>query len=115
MDENHRLRGWPLRRFAVVEDSMRPSLRPGDGLLALRGGGVRRGQLRVFRDPTLPSRWLVKRVGDVRGAGRSATFEARSDNPDAPGVVDSRQFGWVPAAGSYRVVCTVERRGSGEG
>jgi hypothetical protein len=112
---NHPLRCWPLRRFAVVEDSMRPALGPGDGLLALRGGEPRPGQLRVFRDPTLPSRWLVKRVGDVRGAGRGATFEARSDNPHAPGVVDSRQFGWVPAAGSYRVVWTVARRGSGEG
>jgi hypothetical protein len=104
---NHPLRRWPLRRFAVVEDSMRPALSAGDGLLALRGGDPRRGQLRVFRDPTLPSRWLVKRVGDVRGAGRNATFEARSDNPKAPGVVDSRQFGWVPVAGSYRVLWTV--------
>jgi hypothetical protein len=86
---------------------MRPALRPGDGVLALRGGVVRRGQLRVFPDPTLPSRWLVKRVANVRGAGRDATFEAHSDNPQAPGVVDSRQFGWVPAAGSYRVVWTV--------
>jgi hypothetical protein len=104
---NHPLRRWPLRRFAVVEDSMRPALSPGDGLLALRGGGPRIGQLRVFRDPTLPSRWLVKRVGGVRGAGRNATFEAHSDNPRAPGVIDSREFGWVPAAGSYRVLWTV--------
>ena len=86
---------------------MRPALNPGDGVLALRGGDPRRGQIRVFPDPTLPSRWFVKRVGDVRGTGRCATFEARSDNPRAPGVVDSRQFGWVPAAGSYRVVWTV--------
>jgi hypothetical protein len=104
--ENHPLRRWPLRRFTVVEDSMRPTLSPGDGLLALAGTGPRSGQLRVFRDPTLPSRWLVKRVGEVYGA----MFEARSDNPDAPGVVDSRQFGWVPAAGSYRVVWTVRAR-----
>jgi hypothetical protein len=103
------VRHWPLHRFIVVEDSMRPTLGPGDGLLALRGGTARRGQLRVFRDPTLSARWLVKRVGDVRGVGRSAVFEARSDNPDAPGVVDSRQFGWVPAAGSYRVVWTVKQ------
>lgn len=89
---------------------MRPALRPGDGLLALRGGGPRRGQLRVFRDPTLPSRWLVKRVGGVRGSGRNATFEACSDNAQAPGVVDSRQFGWVPATGSYRVLWTVRGR-----
>ena len=87
---------------------MRPALHPGDGLLALRGGAPRRGQLRVFRDPTLSTRWLVKRVGDVRGARRGAIFEARSDNPAAPGVVDSRQFGWVPAAGTYRVVWTVK-------
>lgn len=85
---------------------MRPTLRPGDGLLALRCGAPHSGQLRVFRDPTLPSRWLVKRVGQVRGP----LFEARSDNPRAPGVVDSRQFGWVPAAGSYRVVWTVRER-----
>lgn len=89
---------------------MHPTLGPGDGLLALRGSALRRGQLRVFRDPTLPSRWLVKRVGDVCGAGSNARFEARSDNPNAPGVVDSRQFGWVPAAGSYRVVWTVRGR-----
>jgi hypothetical protein len=91
---------------------MRPSLGPGDGLLGLRCGRLRRGQLRVFPDPTLPTRWLVKRVGDVRGAGRAATFEARSDNPHAPGVVDSRRFGWVPAKGSYRVVWTVRRPGA---
>lgn len=89
---------------------MRPTLSPGDGLLALRGGGPRPGQLRVFPDPTLPSRWLIKRVGGVRGSGRSAVFEACSDNPNAPGVVDSRKFGWVPAPGSYRVVWTVPRR-----
>jgi hypothetical protein len=112
---NHPQRRWPLRRFAVVEDSMQPVLKPGDGLLALRGGVPRRGQLRVFPDPTLPSRWLVKRVGDVRGAGRSATFEACSDNPQAPGVVDSRQFGWVAATGSYRVLWTVRRREGRDG
>ena len=89
---------------------MRPSLNPGDGLLALSCRAPRRGQLRVFPDPTLPSRWLVKRVGDVRGRGRSATFEARSDNPRAAGVVDSRQFGWVPAAGTYRVLWTVRKQ-----
>ena len=92
---------------------MRPTLRPGDGLLAVPCTRVRRGELRVFRDPTLPTRWLIKRVGDVQGA----TFEARSDNPGAPGVVDSRQFGAVPAEGSYRVVWTVRapngRRESG--
>ena len=94
---------------------MRPTLSPGDGLLALRGGRLRRGQLRVFPDPTLPTRWLIKRVGGVRGTGRSAVFEACSDNAGAPGVVDSRKFGWVPAAGSYRVVWTVAHRDADAG
>lgn len=107
MRENHGLGSWPLRRFRVVEESMLPTLRPGDGLLAVRAGAPRTGQLRVFPDPTLPTRWLIKRVGSVRGRGRAATFEACSDNPHAPGVVDSRRFGWVSAAGSYRVVWTV--------
>ena len=43
------------------------------------------------------------------GTGSSAIFEARSDNPQAPGAVDSHEFGWVPAAGSYRVVRTIRR------
>ena len=38
---------------------MRPTLSPGDGLLTLRDDNPRRGQLRVFRDPTKSSRWLV--------------------------------------------------------
>lgn len=86
---------------------MLPTLAPGDGVLAVRGGAVRGDQLRVFPDPRLPSRWLIKRVGAVQGSGRAMTFEACSDNATAPGVVDSRRFGPVPAAGSYRVVWTV--------
>jgi hypothetical protein len=86
---------------------MHPRLGAGDGLLAMRVGGLRRGQLRVFRDPRLSSRWLVKRVGDVYRSDRGAIFEARSDNPQAPGAVDSHEFGWVSAAGSYRVLLRV--------
>ncbi len=91
---------------------MRPTLRPGDGLVGLRGGTPRTGQLRLFRDPRRSTRWLVKRVGDVYGAGPSTIFEARSDNPEAPGAVDSHELGWVPAAGSYRVVYTIRAPGN---
>jgi hypothetical protein len=86
---------------------MHPQLSPGDGLVALRGGEPSRGQLRLFRDPRLSTRWLVKRVGDVFDSAHGAIFEACSDNPRAPGAADSHEFGWVPAAGSYRVVWTV--------
>ena len=104
MGQNHASRRWPLRVFRVVEDSMRPALDPGDRLFAKQGGPLLRGQLRVFRDPRLSTRWLVKRVGDVFDSSHGTVFEARSDNPAAPGAVDSHEFGWVPAAGSYRVV-----------
>ena len=78
---------------------MLPTLKPGDGLLGVRTRRIRRGQVRVFEHPERPGFWLVKRVGDVRGEH----FEAVSDNPDA-GAVDSRRFGDVPIAGSYRLV-----------
>ncbi|VEG58404.1 putative phage repressor [Mycolicibacterium aurum] len=85
---------------------MYPTLRPGDGLVGLRGGTPRTGQLRLFRHPHKSTLWLVKRVGEVYGT----VFEARSDNPRAPGASDSHDFGPVSAAGTYRVVWTA--RGS---
>lgn len=54
--------------------------------------------------------WMVKRVGNITGSGPKATFEARSDNPAAPGTSDSRHFGPVNAANSYVVVKTFLRR-----
>jgi hypothetical protein len=110
VSRNHRPRLWPLRLFRVVDDSMRPALGPGDGLVAVRGGGLRRGQLRVFRDPRLSSRWLVKRVGDTHCSDTGVIFEARSDNPQAANAADSHEFGWVSAAGTYRVVWTVRAK-----
>lgn len=83
---------------------MLPTLRPGDWLVTMRGGSIRRGHLRVFRDPRLSTRWLVKRVGDVYTSAGGTIFDARSDNPSAPGSVDSDEFGPVSGAGSYRVV-----------
>lgn len=86
---------------------MLPTLRPGDGLLAIRWGTPKAGQLRVFPDPRSSTRYLVKRVGGVRRSASGTTFEALSDNAEAPGVIDSRRFGWVSAAESYRVIWTV--------
>jgi phage repressor protein C with HTH and peptisase S24 domain len=95
-------RAQSVRRFVVAEDSMLPTLRPGDGLLAVRCRRIRRGQLRVFEHPGRAGFWLVKRVGDVRGE----RFQALSDNPSAA-AVDSRRFGDVPIAESYRVIVRV--------
>jgi signal peptidase I len=94
-----------VRRFLVDETSMLPALEPGDGLFAIRSNRIRRGEIRVFEHPRRPGFWLVKRVGHVRGNG----FEAVSDHPES-GVIDSRTFGDVPIAGSYRVVLRLPRR-----
>ena len=85
---------------------MLPTLWPGDGLVAVRSGRIRRGEVRVFEHPDRPGFWLVKRVGHVRGD----RFEALSDHTIAA-AVDSRRFGDVPIAGSYRVVLRVPVRG----
>lgn len=78
---------------------MLPALGSGDGLIAIRSKRLRRGQIRCFEHPERPGFWLVKRVGDVRGE----TFQAVSDNRSTP-TVDSRRFGYVPVAGTYRVI-----------
>ncbi len=90
---------------------MRPALQPGDGLVAVRLGAPKVGQLRLFRDPRRSTRWLVKRVSAVYGDGRRTIFEFRSDNPDARGAVDSHELGWVSAAGSYLVIWTARAPG----
>jgi phage repressor protein C with HTH and peptisase S24 domain len=110
MRRNHPSEGWPLRVFRVTEDSMRPTLNPGDTLLALRGGRPRRGQLRLFPDPRMSTRWFVKRVGEVYRGERGTIFEAHSDNPEATGATDSAEFGPISAAGTYRVVWTERAR-----
>lgn len=94
-----------MKRFVVAEYSMVPALAPGDGVVAVRSGKVRRGQIRCFEHPDRPGFWLIKRVGDVRGD----RFEAVSDNP-AAGAVDSRRFGLVATNGSYRVAVRVPAR-----
>lgn len=83
---------------------MLPTLAPGDGLVGVRSRRIRRGEMRVFEHPDQPGFWLVKRVGHVR----ADHFEALSDNPRA-GAIDSRRFGAVPIAGSYRVLLRVPK------
>lgn len=89
---------------------MAPMLQPGDGLLAVRCGDAKPGQVRVFPDPRGRAMFLVKRVAAVHRGEAAARFEARSDNASALGVIDSRHFGPVPVSGSYRVVLAVRGR-----
>lgn len=109
-------RRWRSRRVVVRDESMAPTLRPGDVLLvdtsAYRRATPLPGEIVVCRDPQEPGRWLIKRVGAV-GVGR--TVRLLDDDPALPpelpeGTVflvsddrrvgrDSRRFGPVAFAG----------------
>ena len=83
---------FPLRRFRVEDDSMRPALEPGDYVLVNRWAYKFRppakGDLVVVRDPETPQRFLVKRVSDVPDATQ---IRVAGDNTDRSR--DSRAFG----------------------
>jgi len=100
------LRNVTPRRFVVADRSMEPALVDGQGLLAVRSGEARSGQLRCLEHPGEPGFWLVKRVDEVRSDG---TMTVRSDNESVT-TTDSRTFGAVPVDGSFRVVVRIPRR-----
>ena len=70
---------------------MRPTLLPGDRVVAVRCRRPQPGDLVVLPDPRLPARTLVKRVDAVGPGGVTVVGDA----PDAS--TDSRTFGPVPA------------------
>ena len=84
---------------------MEPSLVDGQGLLAWSSNRAGPGQLRCLEHPRRPGFWLVKRVEAVDGDD----MIVMSDNREVTSV-DSRTFGPVPIAGSYRVVLAIPRR-----
>ncbi|MCI4320775.1 MAG: S26 family signal peptidase [Thermoplasmata archaeon] len=118
------LRRWRSLRVVVEDDSMRPTLLPGDRLwVDPHGAAVAPGMIVVLPDPGPERRWLVKRTAavgpatvyvvragvDVRSAGSLEVPPPDAiDQCDLPGgtvyVVsdgptvsrDSRTFGPVP-------------------
>ncbi|MCK9521112.1 MAG: S26 family signal peptidase [Dehalococcoidia bacterium] len=81
-------------RFEVAGESMAPAFRDGDFVLARRlapGELPRRGDVVLARDPRLPSRTLLKRVGSVDLHGQVTLY---GDN--GPASTDSRHFGALP-------------------
>ena len=84
---------------------MHPTLEPGDRLYVDRTAYRHRppavGDIVVTRDPTLPRRYLVKRVAPdpARVGGGAASPGSLYLLGDDPGASrDSRQFGAVPLA-----------------
>ena len=93
---------WVARRpfrVAVYGESMRPTLDPGDFLIATRSRRVVRGSLVLVDHPRRPGYEMVKRVaalpGEEAGPGKlgPTEFWLLGDNGDRS--TDSRQFGPV--------------------
>ena len=82
---------WPFLRVAVAEDSMRPTLLPGDWLIARRTRRIRPGQVVLAWHPSRDGLLLVKRAARRADGG----WWLASDNPLAPGATDSSRFGPV--------------------
>ena len=82
-----------VRRIVRVEvrgESMAPTLRPGDRMVAVRGLRARPGDIVAARDPRTPSRMLIKRVAAIDADRR---LYLAGDHPSAS--TDSRTFGSV--------------------
>jgi hypothetical protein len=82
-----------LRRYAIADNSMRPTLEDGDWVLAARTAPVP-GDVVISDLPGRAGFEIVKRIAAVDPTDGSIWL--LGDDPDA-GSVDSRTFGAVPA------------------
>ena len=105
-----------MQRFRVSEDSMRPSLVPGDEFVATGSRAATVGDVVALPHPARDNFWLVKRLsagpGDlVDGHAALGPDEAwvTSDNTRV-GAVDSVGFGPVPFASLRPMVTHLDQR-----
>ena len=102
------------RRVRVVDESMVPTLRPGDRLLvdlgAYRGRLPSPGEVVVAPDPQGRVRWLVKRVTAVNPTAGTIELAGDTGGPSR----DSRSFGPVPIGSvlgrAYRLYAPLDRQ-----
>lgn len=107
-------RWWRRRRVVVADESMSPTLRPGDRLWVDTGAYRHRlpaaGEIVVLVDPEAADRWLVKRVATADAS--RGTIEVRGDALDR--ARDSRRFGPVPTTSvvgrAYELYFPADRR-----
>lgn len=93
-----------MRRFQVVEESMLPTLRPGDVVVTRGDLSPDPGSIVVLPHPGIDGMWLVKRLA----AFSQGEAWVESDNPDAT-MADSRTLGWIPAEHIHRVLFRFRR------
>ena len=117
------LRG-KMARFEVFENSMRPTLAPGDYLVAVAVSAPRRGDIVVFPDTLRPDRDLVKRVVGLPGetitihAGQVAIdgqifAEPWADGPTLPDGTWQNPPGTVFVLGDNRQLSSGDSRATG--
>jgi nickel-type superoxide dismutase maturation protease len=85
-------------RFAVMGESMTPTLAAGDWVLARRTQDIQAGQIVVAARPDRPGLEVIKRVESVEGS----RVMLAGDNPSAS--TDSREFGPVAVEAVVGVV-----------
>jgi DNA-3-methyladenine glycosylase II len=109
-----------MQRFRVSEDSMRPTLVPGDEFVATGSRPAVVGDVVALPHPARPDFWLVKRL--TAGPGALVDGGVRiepgqgwvgSDNP-APGATDSSSFGPVPLTSLRPMVTHLDQDSFGE-
>ena len=83
------------RRFVVRENSMVPTLMPGDTVLAAMGPVGQVGDIAIAPHPTRPNFLLIKRIQAIFPDGGVYLI---SDNTQDPSVRDSRHFGVIAAS-----------------
>jgi signal peptidase I len=113
--------GRTLTRFEVVEESMAPSLLPGDYLVARRAGAPARGHVVIYEHPQRSGFYLIKRVVGLPGEtvdvaeGRLTIDGAVLEEPWANGPTPGNghwplAMGEVFVMGDSRVVSTDDSR-----
>jgi DNA-3-methyladenine glycosylase II len=80
-----------MRRFRVAEESMLPTLSPGEEFVATDSRSPLVGDVVAFPHPNREDFWVVKRVGAI---DPTEGIWVESDNKEAP-VTDSRTLGHI--------------------
>jgi len=114
--------GGMSRRFAIVDDSMRPTFEPDDWMIAQRRRGVpARGQIVVFTHSSYPGWALIKRVVGLPGENVTVSngqmhidghvlAEPWADGPTASDAEEMVPDGTVWVMADRRAVSSVDSR-----
>jgi DNA-3-methyladenine glycosylase II len=96
-----------MKRFRVAEDSMRPTLSPGDEIVATDARPARVGDIVVFPHPGRDDFWMVKRrVDPPRAIGPDQAWVISDDSSVT--LADSRTLGPVPLNRLWTVVSRLD-------